>query len=408
MLSLFVRSPCYLQSFFVTFFIIFTNRLSQVRCFSTLLVKTKETFKLSELQYLEAKLQAQTFTCQRLLVDLSTGSTLIFINNFLPQNSWPTSLKRADWVGEILVESNHIQTFVTKVRSMTVIPIDWTLNYIHMQNYTKSKGLVRNFRKEYNSQSLLTCVAQAIESKAQLNPNHAIDKLLVVDIETNYYLIRILPKQTEDREFQIVWNNRPFQYSSSINPNSAEIIVNILMHFMDDEKSQRLLLDPTCGSGTFLAMAICQGIQAEGWDHHQACVEGAEKNLVHFFGHEKRWSLHRKDATQYASKETLKKVSCIVANLPWGQNTIAYHNENNRILETLTSSLTRRIPCAFITKNDQLQNHMNKLGYEIMGVAHIPPKGIQFPSLKKNVGGAKIDSSHLSTSSCVIVIAFSP
>ena len=44
-----------------------------------------------------------------------------------------------------------------------------------------------------------------------------------------------------------------------------------------------------------------------------------------------------------------KIVDCIVENLPWGQNTIAYSDENVRIMEHLASTLRQGTPCASVT-----------------------------------------------------------
>jgi hypothetical protein len=53
-----------------------------------------------------------------------------------------------------------------------------------------------------------------------------------------------------------------------------------------------------------------------------------------------------------------KIVDCIVENLPWGQNTIAYSDENVRIMEHLASTLRQGTPCALVTKDADLQVYM--------------------------------------------------
>jgi hypothetical protein len=57
--------------------------------------------------------------------------------------------------------------------------------------------------------------------------------------------------------------------------------------------------------------------------------------------------------------------------------------ENARILKSLPKSLWCRAPCAFISKEVELQKYKKRLGYHVLGSAHIPPQNLDLPSSKK-------------------------
>ena len=69
--------------------------------------------------------------------------------------------------------------------------------------------------------------------------------------------------------------SRPFQDSSiSISPRIARILVNLL-----GLKSNQTVLDPFCGTGTFLIEASILGLNVIGTDKRKECVYGTRKNL---------------------------------------------------------------------------------------------------------------------------------
>lgn len=373
-------------------------------CYSAFLVKTSETFKLAELQYLEARLQARDYSCERLVLDVATGCSLLRIDGFddLAQRKWPSSLRRADWVGEILAQSVDPHSLLTTIGRIQSIQPGWTLDYLRLHrteaDATKSTG--------YTSRSLMVCVAQAISAPAHLIPQQASEKLMLVDTVDCFYLVRMLNRPAQESDNTIAWNQRPFQYSSSINPNIAEIIVDFLLDAVDGMEHPKVL-DPTCGSGTFLAYALARGMVAEGWDVQQACVDGTKRNLDSFFGKSDRWTVSRRDATDCMTLESMDDVDCVVANLPWGQNTISYVDENSRILESITPFLKEKTPCAFATKDTKLQVSLKRLGYTVLGWANVPPTDFELPRGKKQRNNSDATSSSRS-SVCVITLALSP
>mgnify|MGYP000282969963 FL=1 len=69
--------------------------------------------------------------------------------------------------------------------------------------------------------------------------------------------------------------SRPFQDSSiSISPRIARILVNLL-----GLKNNQTVLDPFCGTGTFLIEASILGLNVMGTDKRKECVYGTRKNL---------------------------------------------------------------------------------------------------------------------------------
>ena len=69
--------------------------------------------------------------------------------------------------------------------------------------------------------------------------------------------------------------SRPFQDSSiSISPRIARILVNLL-----GLKNNQTVLDPFCGTGTFLIEASILGLNVMGTDKRKECVDGTRKNL---------------------------------------------------------------------------------------------------------------------------------
>lgn len=110
-------------------------------------------------------------------------------------------------------------------------------------------------------------------------------------------------------------------------------------------------LDPTCGSGTFLACALTSGAaNVQGWDANQNCVNGALHNLEFVFGRDSAnsygYNVSLRDASiQKRVDDNFEQYDCMVANLPWGQNTVFYYLG-------LRAPLYQRIPICITRWND--------------------------------------------------------
>lgn len=391
------------------------------------LAKTRETFKLSDLQLLEANLQAREYQCERLVLDAATGASLFQLSGAhfqeaLSNDTLPSSMKRCEWIASILAFGASTEQLLANIRSDASFEEHdwetnacWTLDYLRMNEL----GSVRAKSANYTSKSLLSCVSQAIAIPAALRPAAATDRLRVVDTGKDLFLVRVLKEMKDNSALAFIkkWNQRPFPYSSAINPSVADILTALVLDLVEQQCGKQAhqikLLDPTCGSGTFLAYALARGANGQGWDTNPACVDGSQRNIQFVLdnNHDVHYKISLRDATQLLASEKADENShfdCAIANLPWGQNSILYYNENVRILELLPSSLRPRAPCAFISKDDELQREMGRLGYEILGDAHIPPVNFVLPTSKKAKGKTDASAQIERSTTCVVTVALAP
>ena len=267
------------------------------------LVKTKETFKLADLQLLGGKLQTQSFAdCRRLVLDAATGSSLLQLNphfntttSLLTEVKASLFLKQYHWLGRVLASGSSGENLVAQLRGDSFerdsAPQNcpWTLNYLRMILSGDKKKLA------YTQKTLLCAIAQQLQEPAALNPNQALDRLLLVESGKCIYLVKLL--DTVDNEKSLVndkWSQRPFPYSSAMNLEAATIVMDTLAHLVDQRQQLHAKLPPVsqppcfldvaCGSGTFLALALERGMKVVGWDSNPACTTGSRENLEFLFG----------------------------------------------------------------------------------------------------------------------------
>lgn len=357
-----------------------------------MLFKSKETFKLAEIQNLEASLQTTfsggfpddsqdgsvlRFNLTRLVVDRATGSSLFRLDLQSKANDETSftnvetagessvspkeenllrsrvlsqsSLRRCDWVGQVIAEGGDPHELVEKLqqRSAFASPfpspnpygfdIDgWILDYVKLVGEMASQK-----KPTYTMKSLLCAVAHEMPCRPSLAPALAKSRLLVVDtlsegMDSSCFLVQCidkLPKHESKSQLQQKWAKRPFQYSSAINFEIAEMVLEILMtlcnngdSFGDDcNRTKGVLMDPTCGSGTFLALGLANGFSVEGCDINPSAAEGAIQNIQYLFDEEKvhhRANVETRDSCnpwRYESSPSnnTSDISCVVANLPW-------------------------------------------------------------------------------------------
>jgi hypothetical protein len=246
--------------------------------------------------------------------------------------------------------------------------------------------------------------------------------------------------------FRQKWAGRPFPYSSAINYEIAEMAICILLHSRrggggglgggrgNSDKSIETstapaLLDPTCGSGTFLAVAMQWGVpRVEGRDSNPACIDGTRRNLEFLFGTPaavtttEACRLVVRDSAKATvrddddnnddnnSHHTTQKYNRMACNLPWGQNTKSFFEEDMHILSAARSDLEKGALCIIIWKvahrdPDTLEADLEKIGYRSIDHALVPPKDFQFPqSTKVVVGGSMKQPTDHGRSSCVISV----
>ena len=301
------------------------------------LCKTTETFKLSELQYLAASIQAyarSNYELERLLVDQATGSSIFRISivsndedcddkqtnasNCHIVQSFPSSLQRCDWIAKIIIEDDNLHSLIASLQTLdnandsNIIEPMWGLDYFTCRS-SSTKTRIKIPRKEHTMKSILCAISNAITTVPAVDSKEVNQQLLVVDATTlmknnhendydefqsKYFLVEkirqdastssVAPARADTSRGQSVlkkWSGRPFQYSSAINVNIADIVISLLDDMVQNDnvktaKTKRTrIFDPTCGSGTFLAFAIDRGMFVVGQDQNPNCVDGTIRNL---------------------------------------------------------------------------------------------------------------------------------
>jgi Putative RNA methylase family UPF0020 len=375
------------------------------------LAKTKETFKFADLQFLEARLECQSdvwknsgiaLTCERLLLDAATGSTLfgiysnVSLDKFTTENeNIPSSWRRCEWMVQVLAHSESASDLVQSLREQGGIFFQdctgWTLDYIRMSSVQRQK--VPSPNRNYNQRSLLCAVAQCLQAPAALDPIQASHHLILVETTRDIYLGRFLWQGPRPSWNPLPsWSQRPFQYSAAIHPTVAEILVDMILNLIRtfDCTEPTHLWDPTCGSGTFLAYALAtnRNVLVEGWDVNPQCVEGTSQNLRYAFGEnvvDAKCRLLLQDSSISKKNNHHPFVDGLIANLPWGKNTIDYVDQNQQILKSVRTRLKEGAPCIFIHKDAALSNpdHLQTLGYQWLEEAYIPPLDFVLPPSRK-------------------------
>lgn len=381
-----------------------------------MLIKTKETFKLGDLQYLASQLEFRC--CKRRLVDAATGSSLLEIQHDRYSYSSSRFLSsQCDWMGEILARASSPDQLVTKATAEVTLDHPWTLRYVRMISIP-SYPTVSAFGGSYTKQTLLNAVSNALPKTpaAALDPNtEPLDRLIVVDATTatgasKFFLLRLLQSSNNpcSSPFRAKWSQRPFLYSSAMNPDAVELIVDALLCLLPSHNRSSLsLFDPCCGSGSFLVAALDRGLSVTGWDSNPTCVEGARSNLafLHPNATTSHCDIHHLDSTLEC--HSFPDYDSAVCNLPWGLNTQRDAETNQKILERLSERAGA--PCAIVSKGSvsTISETVQQLGFRIVGQAEIPPAGFSLPKSKKKKAdvpvqlGGDLDKGR---SHCVVTI----
>eukprot|EP00978_Attheya_sp_CCMP212_P002739 scaffold5612_cov46-Attheya_sp.AAC.2 len=470
------------------------------------LCKTRESFRLYELVWLEAQLQSND-TCRCVALDERTGSLLL---------EWPIHHGIMEEDDEYATtHSNHnstitrstprspfsrMQRFDFCARSIAVgsslVDLLETISRMEENGSTHS---IANYCSEnqprqtnsnttdHGSQSsfcwtLEYCAFGKYPNKNAADIQDDADnclELIVIDVtldENNnstklYYLAEKIPivdkhpKQIHQQQKQQAtpkqWAGRPFQYSSAMNPVAAGIVLDILVSLVvpqqqhshdttnqegpaengDDTKSpveasSVTLLDPTCGSGTFLSMALERGFgRVIGQDVNEKCIDGTLQNLRYQHGlsfpHSSS-TIHEDNHVQLMVGDSTRSlpplfleqsstvpratVMVVVANLPWGRHSVNHVNTNRDILTTIAKHVPSQTPCAFITHSTARVSHeLKALGFHIQGDAHIPPRHSNSHVLSTNRYDTQRDEHPDGENDrpsrdgdCVVTIALSP
>lgn len=115
---------------------------------------------------------------------------------------------------------------------------------------------------------------------------------------------------------------RPFFHPSAMPPKLARCMVNLAR-----AKKGEMLLDPFCGTGSFLIEAGLLGCQVVGFDAKRYMVKGCRRNLKHL---SVAWEgLGVADAMHLP----LSKADCIVTDPPYGRSASTMGYTTSRIVE---------------------------------------------------------------------------
>jgi len=388
----------------------------------------------------------------------------------------PSSLQRCEWIARVLIMASSPEPLVEEIISsqaaskgsekhpglLQSLIGPWTLNHVRMMTGSRTS---LSKPSPYTSKTLLCAVAHALGAAGvpapALDPHTATDHLLLMETDDQWYLIQKLPTSScasNDTErmlqAQRQWSQRPFPYSSATNWDVATMIMDLLAHRIQHRTVKAAtaqppppakLLDATCGSGTFLALAMDRGMTVMGWDSNPLCVAGTLQNLAYVYGAERverdcHVAVRNCLQPSVPDDPIMTNVTCVASNLPWGVNSHLRSSNTNTdttasadppspdtasLLASIRQVLSVGVPCVFLYKENTLDDdddddgHNNAesamgssewwkaLGYQYLGHAHIPPRDFLLPMTEKHVRkepNKELRTRRTGRSDCVIAV----
>lgn len=136
-------------------------------------------------------------------------------------------------------------------------------------------------------------------------------------------LAEIQPKPFVERRPR----KKPFFHPSAMNAKLARCMVNLAQAKTDD-----IVLDPFCGTGTTILEAALIGCKPVGADVQRRMINGAKRNLRHFGVSGE--SLIIADARQLP----LNRVDCVVTDPPYGKSATTLKSNTKAIVEAVLKS----------------------------------------------------------------------
>jgi len=122
---------------------------------------------------------------------------------------------------------------------------------------------------------------------------------------------------------------KPFFHPSAMQAKLARCMVNLTK-----PKTEELVLDPFCGTGSMLIEAALIGCRILGLDIQRRMVRGTLKNLAHF--NIKPEGIVVADA----SKPPITKVDCIVTDPPYGRSATTLKRTTKQIIEEVLTAVS--------------------------------------------------------------------
>lgn len=446
--------------------------------------KTTESFKLADLYWMQANVMAycqndsQSAEVQKLAFHRPTASLLLGYNGTSSCNSdqeLPFPTNRVQYVGVVVASGATAQDLLDSIKERISPSLSgstttndcnpsWTLD---CDTFEPLAG------RQFTTSMLLCAVSRHLSGEPVLEQNDIDDDTIsysLLETSSKLYLIEKIHVDNQIHDvyqenvshFRHEWSRRPFQYSGAVNFEVAITLVDMLRRLLskngqDQRDNRRIrLLDPTVGSGTFLAAAAKlwnmsddqnDSLEIVGVDSNPKCSEGTSKNLCKLLNVEngteeentggKSWTFSSTGsksempsrATIYCgdSVELLSSASldgafdCVVSNLPWNRNTFEYKQEtssctSSEILKQIAEVIKPGKPVIVVSgSNDPAHSFnakrtLNSLGFNVIGEVSIPPAGFSLPESgkkrKKSIEAP--DPSSKRNSNCVVTVAIAP
>ena len=436
--------------------------------------KTTESFKLADLYWLQANVMAYCGNSQSVVEKMAfhrpTASLLLGYNTTSSSSGnsdqeLPFPTNRVQYVGMIVASGKTAQELLCNIKATSTCEkySFWTLD---CDTFEPLAG------RQFTTSMLLCAVSRHLSGEPVLGRDDIDDETisyLLVETSSQLYLIEKLPadNQMHDKynenvsRFRQEWSRRPFQYSGAVNIEIAITVVDMLQRLMskngEDRKDKRRirLLDPTVGSGTFLAAAAKlwnsrddqnESLDIVGIDSNSKCSEGTTKNLCKLLGGEssvtaeedssgQSWTFSNADSkSEMSSRATIHcgdsvellpnisqdgKFDCVVSNLPWNRNTFEYKQDtssctSSEIMKQIAEVIKPGKPVIVVSGSNDPAHAFNakrtlkSLGFYIIGEVTIPPAGFSLPDSGKKKSTGASDRPMKRNSNCVVTVAIAP
>lgn len=217
-------------------------------------------------------------------------------------------------IGRIICTNNSLEDLYEKIEKSRILENlehkqKWNISYYsknqidiktyeNMQNFIRTQ-IKKNTKKSKfikNNMNSENFIELSVDKEKQTSIN-----ILVGYDEKRYYFA--------ENEFSVKSSkfinrdlNRPYQDSKiSLSPRTARILVNIL-----GLEKEKIVLDPFCGTGTFLLEALMQGYEIIGIDNRKECVIGTKNNLYWLIKQHKL-----KNRIKYVKKDNAEVLSSV-------------------------------------------------------------------------------------------------
>lgn len=191
---------------------------------------------------------------------------------------------------------------------------------LRTKNYTK-KSFKINPLQCNNKQEAITKIANIIGKHKKVNLTNPEEEYAILEHDKHIHVAKHIWTNT-DNFYARNPINRPILHPTSLKPRFAKAMINLA-------NPKKEVLDPFCGSGGILIESSLQGLQTTGYDFETKMIRAAKKNLKHYNLNAK---LIHKDGLQ-----PLKKVECIVTDIPYGKNSKIQTTTKEFLLTFLTN-----------------------------------------------------------------------